>query len=284
MLKKVFLLTFLSLYLLKINGQSSINFFNNLSSYTPAFKAEGKFELDLYSNSWYNNLPSGIYSIGINSIYSNQKNLSFAGNSQSYRVGKSTSINQAQALVNYYSLINFKSQLTFGLGLKSITQKTDETSLLTDVNLSNFEYSYGSENTKTQTLFIPIGINLNNDKLTLGAYYNQAIGVLKSQYGMFAKALSFTTSVNNYPVKNYTGIAIHKEFINPKISLSNELVFDNYRIDLFGNYQLNKSISSLLLFGGAFHYSWKTFDTNYQIAVNNQKLGVSHQIGLKIKL
>ena len=73
------------------------------------------------------------------------------------------------------------------------------------------------------------------------------------------------------------------EPLNSKIAFDNMVEIDNYKIDVFYAYNLSTaSVKSYQSFGAGVYYNWHLFDIGYQIAFNNNQLGLSHQVGIQI--
>jgi hypothetical protein len=281
MKSRVFLLVLIAVLTEQVSAQNSLNYFYNLSYKNPAYYTKVKIQVDFNSNSYFNKVPSGIYGYGLNISANNQKSIGANARAQTYRIGKNQVQNEFSLSANYFTEINFKHRLTFGLGINQIQQRVDDQLLTTDLDLNGLVYTYGNEMTRNNSLLIPIGIDLSNENMSIGSYYSQGINYT-SRFGAYAKFKTFFTTINSYPMENYTGIAISKEYINPQISISDELVIDNYQFDLFGHYNISSAENSLFAIGLGVHYHWKVFDVNFQTAINNQGLGMSHQIGLQL--
>lgn len=274
---------FLVLFSLSSFGQSqsSLNYFYNLSYFNPAFSSTNNYQFDLNSTSWFNAMPLGIYSVGVNGLYKSKKNIGGSFGFNNLIIGKNQTQTSLNLFLNYDLEINFTNRLSFGVGIKSQAQKIDETGLTTALNTTDFSYTYGESMERNSSILLPIGVEFSNKSIISGAYFSAALNA-SSQFGAYLKLLTFESSIKKLDIKNYTGLSISKEILNPKIALSNSFFIDNYAFDLFGNYNIGNSISNLLSLGAGIHYHWKVYDFNYQLSANNQHLGMSHQIGIQL--
>lgn len=281
MLKKCFLLTSVLFCIKETFAQNSLNYFYNLSYKNPAFFSNQKVQIDINSCSFYNALPLGIYGHGINILGQNKKNIGGSLKIQRYSLGKNQNQTESSFCANYFSLLNFKKQITFGLGIKNIQSTINDDLLTTNLALDDLVYSYGKESSKSNSFLIPLGIDISNEGFNVGAYYAKGIQI-ESQYGVYAKLLTYTSNIKEYKALNYTGLSVSKEFINSQIAITNTLEIDNYKIDIFGHYNLKGGLKNFMTIGLGVHYHWKIFDLNVQSAYNNQRLGTSNQLGLQI--
>lgn len=274
----IFILTSI---VLKAQEYSSINYFYNLGYHNPAYVEDKVAQFDFSSLSHFNNLPVGVYGVV---LYGQLNTVSGIGGSlqvNSTSVGKESQLSKYQLNANYTIELNLKHKLTFGLGIKSFVNSYDESKLLTDIDLSTFEYSYGEGFNKDNSLQVPIGLGLHNDKIKAGAYFSKGLSTSDS-YGLYGDLFVFQTKVNEYDLKDYVGLSFHREFLNSKMSFDNMVNIDNYKIDVFYAYTLSDGVRSYQTFGVGVFYNWRIFDINYQLAFNNNALGLSHQIGMQI--
>lgn len=197
-------------------------------------------------------------------------------------IGKESRFTKSQVSLNYTTNINFKHNLSFGLGFKLFSNIYDESKLLTDLDLSTFNYSYGVELQKEKSYQIPIGVSFTNKNTSLGAYFSKGVST-EDAYGVYAKTLGFETEVKGYKVKDFVALSMDKAFLNSRVTLANEVKVDNYKLDVFYSYNFSSSsLRSYQTFGAAIYYHWHIFNVNYQLAVNNNRLGLSHQVGFQI--
>ena len=281
MKKILFFILFICASALKAQEYSSLNYFCNVAYYNPASIGETKSQVDFNSLSLYNNLPLGAYGFV---LFGRLNTVSGLGGSVQYNstlIGKVSSLSKTQTNLNYTTKLNFKHDFSFGLGFKSFGSIYDEFKLLTDLDVDIFEYSYGLNRQVNRSYQVPIGVSLKNNKVNVGLYYSKGISV-KDSYGIYSKSILFETKIKEYELQDYIGFAFSKEFLNPKIAIDNMIEIDNYKIDVFYAYNLSSSsFRSYQSFGAGVYYNWHLFDIHYQIAFNNNHLGLSHQIGVQ---
>ena len=272
-----------SSFVVKAQDMSSINYFYNLGYHNPAYVDDYKGKADFNSISLYNNLPTSVTAMGLYGQINTTKGLGGSVQINSSVVGKSNIYSRYQFSFNYTTNINLRHSFTFGLGFKIHTNTFDESDLLVDVDLSDFRYSYGNGQGGSVGYQLPFGVSFVDSKVKVGAYFNKGI-FIENAYGVYSDLFLFRSQVNSYDLKDYLGISFYKDFFNSKVAVNNSVEIDNYKIDLFYSYDLGSNLRRYQSVGIGLFYNWRVFDINYQIAINNNTLGFSHQIGLQCYL
>jgi hypothetical protein len=262
-------------------SQTSLDFFQNISYRNPAFYNKPKLQFDLNSTSLFNKIPLGMYGLGMNLQKNSSEKIGGAVGFQNTLIGKNQKQTQANLFLNYGLPLNFTYHLHLGLGFQFKNSTIDEQLLTKSIDTDNFSYTYGTGIEKQTSFLIPLGVNFHSEKIDFGAYYGQGIQT-ESNYGTYLQIESIKTKIKTFDLVNKTGFAFLKHQLNPQISVSNQSQLDNYQIDFFANYQLSSSLKNTFSFGAGLHYHWKTFDINYRSSINNQGLGMSHQIGIQV--
>jgi hypothetical protein len=262
-------------------GQSSLSFFHNTAYKNPAGYNQTVFLIDINTVSYYNKLPLAIYDFNAFAQYRQKQGLGINLGFSNKLLGKAQQITEAQFVLNYHTLINFKQHLTFGAGTILAENLIDESRLTTDFDKVDFTYSYGTDKVNQNTILIPLGVSLSNEKMTLGSYYLIGLGQ-NARYGIYGQMVSKQGKMKQIQFINKTGLVFLQEFVNPQVQVSDQFEIDNYKFNVFAGYQLAANTNKNINLGLGAHYHWRIYDLSYQFSVNTNKgLGLNHQIGLQ---